>query len=242
MATLIDMIAGRRRVDGAPAVAARRGRRATAGASRPVSSPAGDWTLLGLWGEQAPCTWRCSTSVRARSPSSASTVRTARFPSVGALHPPAIRLERAIRDLYGLEPVGAARHAALARSRLLGCAASARRSADAAPATRALRVPAGRRREPAPDSGRSGARRHHRARTFPLHRQRRDRGAAGAAPRLRAQGHRGADGRRRPRPGGASSPAAPPATARSPMRWPSRAPSKRRSASRCRRARSSCAR
>ena len=30
-----------------------------------------------------------------------------RFPSVGALHPPAIRLERTIRDLNGLEPVGA---------------------------------------------------------------------------------------------------------------------------------------
>ena len=30
------------------------------------------------------------------------------FPSVGALHPPAIRLERAIKSLYGLEPAGAA--------------------------------------------------------------------------------------------------------------------------------------
>ncbi len=29
-----------------------------------------------------------------------------RFPSVGAIHPPAIRLERAIRDLFGLDPVG----------------------------------------------------------------------------------------------------------------------------------------
>ena len=29
-----------------------------------------------------------------------------RYPSVGAHHPPAIRLERAIRDLFGLEPVG----------------------------------------------------------------------------------------------------------------------------------------
>src|SRR5262245_54233830 len=29
------------------------------------------------------------------------------FPSVGALHPPAIRLERAIHDLFGLTPVGA---------------------------------------------------------------------------------------------------------------------------------------
>ncbi len=28
------------------------------------------------------------------------------YPSVGQLHPPAIRLERAIRDLFGLEPVG----------------------------------------------------------------------------------------------------------------------------------------
>ncbi|HBK07957.1 MAG TPA: hydrogenase expression protein HypE [Acetobacteraceae bacterium] len=28
------------------------------------------------------------------------------YPSVGALHPPAIRLERAMRDLFGLEPVG----------------------------------------------------------------------------------------------------------------------------------------
>src|SRR5258708_12162487 len=29
-----------------------------------------------------------------------------RFPSIGRLHPPAIRLERAIRDLAGLEPEG----------------------------------------------------------------------------------------------------------------------------------------
>jgi len=29
-----------------------------------------------------------------------------RFPSVGRLHPPAIRLERALRDLFGLDPVG----------------------------------------------------------------------------------------------------------------------------------------
>ncbi|TMH22847.1 MAG: hydrogenase expression protein HypE, partial [Betaproteobacteria bacterium] len=29
-----------------------------------------------------------------------------RYPSVGRLHPPAIRLERAMRDLHGLEPDG----------------------------------------------------------------------------------------------------------------------------------------
>jgi Ni,Fe-hydrogenase III large subunit len=32
--------------------------------------------------------------------------RDGKFPSVGALHPPAIRLERAMRDLYGLKPAG----------------------------------------------------------------------------------------------------------------------------------------
>jgi Ni,Fe-hydrogenase III large subunit len=33
-------------------------------------------------------------------------LRHGRFPSVGAIHPPAIRFERAIRDLYGFEPAG----------------------------------------------------------------------------------------------------------------------------------------
>jgi Ni,Fe-hydrogenase III large subunit len=66
----------------------------------------GRWTLLGLWGDVgaahmaildegagdiAVVTIECSNG---------------RFPSVGALHPPAIRLERALHDLFGLEPVG----------------------------------------------------------------------------------------------------------------------------------------
>ncbi len=68
----------------------------------------GRWTLLGLWGdigavhmavlderagEIAVVTFECQHG---------------KFPSVGALHPPAIRLERAIRDLYGYDPVGSA--------------------------------------------------------------------------------------------------------------------------------------
>jgi Ni,Fe-hydrogenase III large subunit len=68
---------------------------------------AGNVTLLGLWGDfgfvhmalldEAACaiavvSVECSDG---------------RFPSVGALHPPAIRPERAIQSLYGLEPVGA---------------------------------------------------------------------------------------------------------------------------------------
>ena len=63
------------------------------------------------------------------------------------------------------------------------------------------RVPPGRRRGAAPDPGRAGACRHHRARPFPLHRQWRVHGAAGAAARLCAQGHRVADGGRVARQG-----------------------------------------
>ena len=178
----------------------------------------------------ARCTWRCSTSAPAEIARRHARLPGRRFPSVGALHPPAIRLERAIRDLFGLEPVGVAGHAALARSSAAGaCGIRSARGADAAGDAAPYRVPAGRRREPAPDPGRPGACRHHRARPFPLHRQRRDRGAARGAARLCPQGHRGADGGRRRSTRRRGSPAASPATAPSPMRSPSPAPSRRRS-------------
>ncbi len=66
----------------------------------------GDATMLGLWGDamavhmalitETPCeiavvTYQCSGGA---------------FPSVAALHPPAHRLERAIKSLWGLEPIG----------------------------------------------------------------------------------------------------------------------------------------
>jgi Ni,Fe-hydrogenase III large subunit len=72
---------------------------------------AGRATLLGLWGEYGPAS-AVHMAVMARDASDIVVVsldcprRT--FPSVGALHPPAIRLERAVRSLYGLEPIGAA--------------------------------------------------------------------------------------------------------------------------------------
>ena len=64
-------------------------------------------TLLGLWGDKDQVHLALI-----EEPSAAIAVVTlecpdGKFPSVGALHPPAIRLERAIRDLYGLKPVGA---------------------------------------------------------------------------------------------------------------------------------------
>jgi Ni,Fe-hydrogenase III large subunit len=67
----------------------------------------GRMTLLGLWGEQAAVhmallgedsavavvSFECSAGA---------------FPSVGARHPPAIRLERTVHDLFGLSALGAA--------------------------------------------------------------------------------------------------------------------------------------
>jgi Ni,Fe-hydrogenase III large subunit len=68
---------------------------------------AGQWTLLGLWGD----TGVVHMAVLGENSRDAAVLslgcpdRT--FPSVGALHPPALRLERAISDLFGLMPVGA---------------------------------------------------------------------------------------------------------------------------------------
>jgi Ni,Fe-hydrogenase III large subunit len=82
----------------------------TADAWRAVTAElaAGRATLLGLWAEtgtvhaavtEAPV--RAITVVSIDCPDGT-------FPSVGALHPPAIRFERAIKSLFGLEPIGAA--------------------------------------------------------------------------------------------------------------------------------------
>ena len=59
-------------------------------------------TLLGLWGDKG-----CVHMAVIEEPAAKIVVLTlpcpeGKFPSVGALHPPAIRLERAINDLYGL--------------------------------------------------------------------------------------------------------------------------------------------
>jgi Ni,Fe-hydrogenase III large subunit len=66
----------------------------------------GSLTLLGLWGEPAAAHMALLGS---GSPSAAVlsiACPNRRYPSVGAHHPPAIRLERTMRDLFGLEPVG----------------------------------------------------------------------------------------------------------------------------------------
>ena len=75
---------------------------------------AGEATLLGLWGE-AGSSPAVHMAMMAQSPDQARAniavisleCPQQMFPSVGALHAPAIRLERAIHSLYGLTPVGA---------------------------------------------------------------------------------------------------------------------------------------
>src|SRR5262252_5841246 len=66
----------------------------------------GDGELLSLWGDTA----RVHLALRAEglaSPSVLSVgVRYGGFPSIGRHHAPAIRLERAVRDLYGHVPIG----------------------------------------------------------------------------------------------------------------------------------------
>ena len=67
---------------------------------------AGYWTLLGLWGDTGAV--HMATLAEGTREIAVITILcpNARFPSVGALHAPAIRLERAVRDLYGIVPVG----------------------------------------------------------------------------------------------------------------------------------------
>ncbi len=147
---------------------------------------AGDSTLFGLWGEPTQVHIavldRDATTIAVHSLACPDNS----FPSIGAIHAPAIRLERATRDLYGLEPIGLP---------------DTRPWLDHGPNPTAYpflpvegdslhQIPVG-----------PGPRRHHRAGTFPVHRRRRNRGTAGTASRLHAQGHRAADARRDDRAG-----------------------------------------
>jgi Ni,Fe-hydrogenase III large subunit len=105
MATVRDIIALDR-----PVAAHRPYRRVvmTNGQWRAIASElaAGHATLLSLWGEPAAVHMAV---LLAPAEVVVATLECAdgQFPSVGALHTPAIRLERAIKDLYGLEARGA---------------------------------------------------------------------------------------------------------------------------------------
>jgi hypothetical protein len=65
-------------------------------------------TLLGLWGDASAVHMALIEEPSAEIAVFTLPCPDGKFPSVGAHHPPAIRLERAIRDLYGFKPVGLA--------------------------------------------------------------------------------------------------------------------------------------
>jgi Ni,Fe-hydrogenase III large subunit len=67
---------------------------------------AGRWTLVSLWAEQSVVHMALFDETTSEGAVVSCGCHHERFTSVGAHHPPAIRLERAIRDLYGLEPQG----------------------------------------------------------------------------------------------------------------------------------------
>ncbi len=64
------------------------------------------WTLLGLWGDIGAVHMAVLDEPASDIAVLTLECRNGTFPSIGALHPPAIRLERAVHDLYGLTPVG----------------------------------------------------------------------------------------------------------------------------------------
>jgi Ni,Fe-hydrogenase III large subunit len=66
----------------------------------------GRYTLVSLWAETAAVHMALFDEKSGEGAVISHECRHERFPSVGAYHPPAIRFERAIRDLYGLEPAG----------------------------------------------------------------------------------------------------------------------------------------
>ena len=106
MPALTDIVTQGRRVDGRQAWC-RVVVRPEAWSALTGELASGRFTLLGLWGDSASV-HMALTDPAAREVCVVSLeCADGKFPSVGALHPPAIRLERAIHSLYGLEPIGA---------------------------------------------------------------------------------------------------------------------------------------
>jgi len=67
---------------------------------------AGRCTLLGLWGEVAEVHMALLDERSSDIAVVSISAKDGTYPSVAARHPPALRLERAIRDLFGLEAIG----------------------------------------------------------------------------------------------------------------------------------------
>src|SRR5215470_16884147 len=102
---IIDTIAGERITDHRPwpraIVRADEWRRAS------EALKGGTWTLMSLWGDTRAVHMAVLDETIADVAVLTFECQDGTFPSVGALHPSAIRLERAIHDLFGLTPIGA---------------------------------------------------------------------------------------------------------------------------------------
>ena len=206
--------------------------------ARSSARGAASWTLLGLWGERGAV----HMALLDEAPSEIAVVSLdcpdGRFPSVGARHPPAIRLERA--HPRPLRPRAGRRCPTRGPGSTMAAGACAHPLGAARRRRRARRAYAF-----LPVEGESL----HQIPVGPVHAGIIEPGhfrfTANGETVVRLEerlgyvhkGIEGADGRRRPRARGAARRRASRATAPSPMRSPSRAPSKRRSASRRRRAR-----
>lgn len=106
MSALADIAVGTKRLAGCEPLWRRVAIGADAWHAVSDALAAGEATLCGLWGDDAAVHM-------AISPPASDTITivsiecpNGTFPSVGAVHPPAIRLERAIHSLYGFSPVG----------------------------------------------------------------------------------------------------------------------------------------
>ncbi|HEY6861759.1 MAG TPA: NADH-quinone oxidoreductase subunit C [Pseudolabrys sp.] len=66
----------------------------------------GSCTLLGLWGDTPEIHMALLDETSSKVAVISYVCKSGKYPSVAAHHPPAIRLERAIRDLFGLEAMG----------------------------------------------------------------------------------------------------------------------------------------
>jgi len=102
---LIDLVrAGRQVPEHAPWPRALVDRAAWSAATRGLAD--GRWTLLGLWAEADAVHMALLDGSSAGIGIVSLECPDGSFPSVGRLHPPALRLERAARDLFGLVPEG----------------------------------------------------------------------------------------------------------------------------------------
>jgi Ni,Fe-hydrogenase III large subunit len=101
---LIDRIGGVKAGDHRPWPRATVGEGGWRAAAEELST--GRLTLLGLWGDKSAVHMAVLDEQTTEIAVTTIECPQGNFPSVGALHPPAIRLERALRDLYGLNPLG----------------------------------------------------------------------------------------------------------------------------------------